>query len=672
LVPAFAAVASASPRTVSATGSTSAPAALSGAATTAAVVADAYVTPQTPDTNYGVMKYLAADGLPVAEAYLSFDLSAWYGQKLDHLALSITTRDDAGAGLSVYRLSDPWSESTVTWNTRPGIGTLVTTMAGVVSKGAVSIDLTKAFPTGTVDATIVSFRIATANADGVMFSSREGANPPTLGVAVAASTPSPTPTPTPTPTTTPTPTKTPTPTATPIKTPTPTATPIPTPVKTPSPTPTPTPVPTKTPAPTNTPTSTPTPTATPTPSATPAPTPTPAPALLYFNGRGTDHGVGMSQYGALGRAQAGQTYDQILAHYYTGTTLGTIDPHTLVRVQLANSYAPTAASPARISARYGPWSSAAFVDASGAPRVFPTDSYVQMVVKGVGGWEADVFDATGAPLASVLTQDITMSPSDNATRLEMTWRDALPKYTLYRGTIRLLVNGSGIEAINAVVMDDYVRGVVPAEVPPLWPVEAVKAQAVAARGYAFVRLHPDHTYDVVPTAANQVYGGASIEHPRSNLAVDSTANQVVLFQGTVANTFFFTVGGGYTENNELVWVGNNGKVISAPIPYLRGEPDYAPDGVAYDAKAPGYAWSSASFTMTQLGQMLAHDSRTNVGTLLTLKFDRGVSSRIYRVTLVGSARTTYVSGPLFKNVYNKWRLAGAALKSTMFWMGPVG
>lgn len=641
-VPVFASAVSASsePATTKFASAPAMPILAPGTSTSSA--SDAYVTPATPDTNYGTVKSLAADGSPVAEAYLSFDTSAWMGQKIDHVLLWLTTRDVAGGGLSVYRLSDPWSESAVTWNTRPGAGTLVTTITGSIPAGTAGLDVTRAFPNGTVDSSVLSLRIATTNADGVLFWSRETTTPPVLAVTVVAGTATPTPTPTATPT------------------PTPAATPTPTPTKTPSPTP----------APTATPAPTPTPTPTAVPTASPTPTPTATPATLYFNGRGTDHGVGMSQYGALGRAQAGQTYDEILAHYYSATTLGTIDPQTLVRVQLANSHVPTASSPARITARYGSWSSPAFVDVAGEELVFPVDSYVQLV-NGLAGWEADVYDSTGAPLASVATQDLTISPSDTTTRLEMTWRDTLAKYTLYRGTMRLLVNGSGIQAINGLVMDDYVRGVVPAEMPPLWPVEAIKAQAVASRGYAYVRLHPDHIYDVVPTSANQVYGGASMEHARSNLAVDATANEVVMYDGTVANTFFFTIGGGATEDNELVWVGNNGKVISAPIPYLRGEPDYAPNGVAYDAKAPGFAWSTGSFTLAQLGQMLSHDSRTAVGTLIDLKFDRGVSGRVYRVTIIGSARTTYVSGPLFKGVYNKWRLSGAGLNSTMFWLGPV-
>ena len=69
--------------------------------------------------------------------------------------------------------------------------------------------------------------------------------------------------------------------------------------------------------------------------------------------------------------------------------------------------------------------------------------------------------------------------------------------------------------------------------------------------------------------------------------------------------------------------------------------------------------------------MLDRDSRTNVGTLLSLQYQRGVSGRVYRVTVVGSARTVTVACQVFKVIYNTQRLSGAALKSTMFWLGPA-
>ncbi|MEP7158056.1 MAG: SpoIID/LytB domain-containing protein, partial [Chloroflexota bacterium] len=382
-----------------------------------------------------------------------------------------------------------------------------------------------------------------------------------------------------------------------------------------------------------------------------------------------DHGVGMSQYGARGRAAAGQTYDEILAHYYSGTTLGTIEPSLKVRVLLASAHVPTGSLPARVTARGGGWSSPAFVDGGGEPFLFPADSYVQLVL-GEAGWSAAAFDANGNLLASVVTTDVTVEPVDAATRLEMKWRSSLVKYNLYRGSIRMTASGNSVRGINIASMDDYIRGVVPAEVPPLWPIEAVKSQAVAARSYAYVRLHPERDWDVVPTSDNQVYGGVILEHPRSNLAVDQTANQVVMANGRAANTFFFAVGGGATENNEFVWVGNAGKVIANAISYLRGSPDTDANGLAYDRNAPGFAWSTNSFSWVKLDNILSHDSRTNVGTLTDLHFDRGVSGRVYRVTITGTSGRKTVSGAVFKAVFNG-NTDGPSLRSNMFYLEPA-
>jgi stage II sporulation protein D len=379
----------------------------------------------------------------------------------------------------------------------------------------------------------------------------------------------------------------------------------------------------------------------------------------------------MSQYGARGRAAAGQTYETILAHYYSGTTLGTVDPTQPIRVMLNSAFMPTPTNPARIVALVGGWTSAAFVDGAGNRVLFPADSSVELM-PGSGGWQATAYDATGRVLAVAATTDLTIDPAAATTQLKMTWRSSLVRYVLYRGSMRMVVSGTAVQAINVVALDDYVQGVVPAEMPPLWQIEAVKAQAVAARSYGIRHMHPERAFDVVPTSDHQVYGGISLEHPRSNLATQQTRGEVVMYNGAVANTYFFTVGGGYTENNEYAWTSASGKANDAPIPYLRGVPDVDPNGLAYDRNAPGFAWQSGSFTWTQLSNWMASDSRTNVGTLTDIQFKRGVSGRAYCVTLVGSARTLNVSGQIFKIVFNANNGAGADLKSAMYFLASGG
>ena len=613
-----------------------------------AAVADTYTTPVKPDANYGAASRLAVDGDPQAEAYLTFDTSAWLGRRVGGVVLQLTLRDTAGGGVTIYRVDPGWDETSLTWNTATLAGAAVATVAEARPSGPATIDLTSAFTDGVVDSPRLSLRLVTANADGFLFSSREGDAPPALVMTPRSPTIGPEPTPTPSPT--------------------PTRSPTPTPTRSPAPTPTPTPTRTPTATPTRPPTPTPTAAPSATPTATPSPTPTPAP-LFHFNGQGSDHGVGMSQYGARGRAAAGQTYDEILGHYYTGVTIGTLDPTQPIRVLLNSSYKPTPKAPARIVARLGPWTSAAFVDDLGTQLVFPADSYVDLIPSDTG-WHATAYDSTGAILATTVTTDFTVSPADPLTRLQMTWRSSLPRYVLYRGSMHLLVNGAAVEAINIVAMDDYVKGVVPAEMPPLWSIEAVKAQAVASRSYGYRHLHPERNFDVVPTSNNQVYGGVSLEHPRSNQAVDDTSGQVAMYNGAPILAYFFTVGGGYTENNEFAWPSASGKVTGTPIAYLRGVPDYDENGLAYDRNAPGFAWQSNSFTWAQLSAWMASDSRTNVGTLRDIQFKRGVSGRAYCVTLVGSSRTVNVSGQVFKIVFNKKNGSSSDLKSAMYFLEP--
>jgi stage II sporulation protein D len=108
----------------------------------------------------------------------------------------------------------------------------------------------------------------------------------------------------------------------------------------------------------------------------------------------------------------------------------------------------------------------------------------------------------------------------------------------YRGSVALIKRGAGGRTINNVLLEDYVKGVVPAEMPTSWAADAVRAQAVAARSYA-VRLQDFGTYsgfDICDTTACQVYGGVVRETSAGNAAVKATAGKIVTYRGHVALT----------------------------------------------------------------------------------------------------------------------------------------
>ena len=212
--------------------------------------------------------------------------------------------------------------------------------------------------------------------------------------------------------------------------------------------------------------------------------------------------------------------------------------------------------------------------------------------------------------------------------------------------------------------------------PSSWPGAALKAQAIAARSYAVRRLHPGKgAFDLFDDTRSQVYLGAEVETDRTNAIIDGNPG-AILVKGrddTAINAFYHSVGGGATENNEYAFVGPTGTVTASPVTYLRGFADRDADGRAYDADAPLYRWSTTSLTRAQLSAIFKRDARTRVGDLTRLDLtNRGVSGRLYRVTLYGSGGKKTVSADVFVSVFNAGRPAGTPpLRSTLFDTRPV-
>ena len=140
----------------------------------------------------------------------------------------------------------------------------------------------------------------------------------------------------------------------------------------------------------------------------------------------------------------------------------------------------------------------------------------------------------------------------------------------YRGNILLVATSRGtLHVVNRVGLEEYLLGVVPLEMGPRVydELEALKAQAVAARTYA-VKRRGDFSaegYDLCATARCQVYGGATAEQPLSSQAVKATAGQVLLFAGSPADTLFTSTCGGRTEDAFIVFPSYS----PAAFPYLR-------------------------------------------------------------------------------------------------------
>ncbi len=159
------------------------------------------------------------------------------------------------------------------------------------------------------------------------------------------------------------------------------------------------------------------------------------------------------------------------------------------------------------------------------------------------------------------------------------------------GSIQLVRRGQGLLVINIVDLEEYVKGVVPAEVSSSWHVEMLKVQAVAARTYALYHhmLSTARDYDVVADIHDQVYQGRRGVDARVVEAVESTRGLVVTHQGAPIYAAFSSTAAGVTEDAMIVW--------SKDLPYLKGVE------CPFDLESPFYQWK-ASFKLDALERKL--------------------------------------------------------------------
>jgi stage II sporulation protein D len=276
--------------------------------------------------------------------------------------------------------------------------------------------------------------------------------------------------------------------------------------------------------------------------------PAPGEALLVVSGRGWGHGVGMSQYGAFGMANAGYGYDEILAHYYTGTELGRAGTKQL-RVLLAEgrrAITVTSTTPLVL------------VDGSGARFKLPKGP-LPLTQKLVLQTDAGPVKAT-SPL---------VLRSGSGAPLSLEGR-------LFRGQLELTSEKGFLRVINLVPLESYLQGVVAGEVPHTWPSETLKAQAVAARSYALATRVEGKPFDLYSDVRSQVYLGVAGEKPSTTAAVRATAGEVVLYGGEVATTYYFSTSGGKTASAA--------DVFGFSVPYLVSRPD------PWDKASPYHRW----------------------------------------------------------------------------------
>ncbi|MBB6015947.1 SpoIID/LytB domain-containing protein [Deinococcus radiopugnans] len=199
----------------------------------------------------------------------------------------------------------------------------------------------------------------------------------------------------------------------------------------------------------------------------------------------------------------------------------------------------------------------------------------------------------------------------------------------YRGGVLLRVQDGGVQGVNVVDVEDYLRGVVPAEMPASWPAAALAAQAVIARTYVAARINPAAPFDTCATESCQVYPGLKAEKPEASAAIDATRAQVVAYAGRPASTYFSSDSGGFTASSAEVW----GK----ELPYLRAQAD------PYSAGSPRAGWR-VEVTAAQV-QTVAARYGARVGSLRAVSVTRlSPSGRPAEITVSGDGGTARITG----------------------------
>ena len=341
----------------------------------------------------------------------------------------------------------------------------------------------------------------------------------------------------------------------------------------------------------------------------------PARVTWVVKGHGFGHGVGMSQYGAYGFAKNGKGHRFILRHYYRGASLGRLAGPRVVRVLLD----------------YGR-GGVGFSGASSAcgRALDPARSYQAHR----NGARVKLRTSGGRPLADC----------GRKLRAAGNGRTVIAGAGAYRGVLEVVPTESdaaSLNTINAVAVDQYVKGVIPNESPPSWPMAALRAQAVAARSFALSSQVSGNGFDLYDTTSSQVYEGIASEAARTNRAADDTRGQVVMHGGRVAQTFFSACSGGHTESVQNVFFG-------PPIPYLVGVPD------PHDHFCPLHTWT-LRFSGPEISAKLGGYLKGRLKRVAVTQ--RGASPRIVWARLFGTGGVSRIRGDRLAaalGAYDRW------------------
>jgi len=277
----------------------------------------------------------------------------------------------------------------------------------------------------------------------------------------------------------------------------------------------------------------------------------------------------------------------------------------------------------------------------------------------ISGGSIALATMAGVPVSSVTQARV--APADSTAPVRVNGR-------LYRGTLVLLRDRTGLTVVNQVGLEAYLLGVVSGEMGRREPSEreALKAQAIVSRTYAVRNLGRWRAdgFDLQPTVADQVYGGIGAETPEGRDAVSETRGQIVSWQGQPIDAFFFSTCGGRTADGVEVFPG-------ADRPYLRSVPDIDPSGTPYCSISPRFRWHEEwtgdalrAVLRRSLPDVLGFQAARVTGVRDIRIAGRTPSGRVGQLTIALDDDDVQVDGPRIRQVLRT--TTGDILRSNTF------
>lgn len=242
-----------------------------------------------------------------------------------------------------------------------------------------------------------------------------------------------------------------------------------------------------------------------------------------------------------------------------------------------------------------------------------------------------------------LWPDVTTFDSDEYMQINNSYE--------YRGAIEFIAENNCVQLVNVVLLEEYLYGLVPAEMPASWSTEALKAQAVAARTYALRAIanskHSDDGYDLCDSTDCQVYKGVLSEQPSTNLAVDSTYGQAMYYNNQLIEALFGSSNGGSTTNSEDAW--------NSVVPYLRAKND------PYETNDSSW---TREFTQNELTNLVA-SKQSGLGEVESVVIDQTDSyGRATSLTFICENGNYSVKKDAIRTLFSS--TSGGSLDSTNF------